>query len=274
MTRELNNRLFTADLEISPELGQVRVKENSIRLGPVNMRVLMFLVQNKNKVVSRNEIFDNVWGNQTISDDTLTRCISDLRSQLKNISSAEKLIATIPKRGYQWLPEVGQLTENNNLQSENKKPLWYWLIIGIITLILLSTSFLWFANQFVTPHHIKIAFVPLQSKESTQNIANDIEDLLRAKILKTKKLRFLSGNILTKSNKTHYADLSNEFGAQWIVEGRVRKNNNAIKVTLSLVDARTALVFHNVSTEFTSKNAKLDTFSSLFIADLVRLSKP
>ena len=274
MYKKSNNKLFTADLEIFPELGQVRVKENSIRLGPVNMRVLVFLVQNKNRVVSRNDIFDNVWENQTISDDTLTRCISDLRSQLKNISSTEKLISTIPKRGYQWLPEVGQLAHNHELQNESKKPFYYWLLVGALTLILLTTSSLWFANQIMAPQHIKIAFVPIQSNPSTQNIANDLEDLLRAKILQTKKLRFLSANILIQNNQTYYTDLSKEFGAQWIVEGRVRKNNNTIKITLSLVDARTAMVFHNVSTEFTSKKTKLDTFSSSFIADLVRFSSP
>lgn len=41
-----------------------------------------------------------------MSDDTLTRCISELRTQLGKYSSQSSLIETLPKRGYRWVPPV------------------------------------------------------------------------------------------------------------------------------------------------------------------------
>ncbi len=68
-----------------------------IRLGPVNMRVLVTLIKQQGKVVSRSELFDTVWENQFVSDDVLTRCISDLRALLAKHDTSQKWIETVPQ---------------------------------------------------------------------------------------------------------------------------------------------------------------------------------
>lgn len=269
----MNKKYKSANLVAYPSLGQVRAKNKVIRLGPVNMRVLIFLMVNHGKVVSRTDIFDAVWKNQVISDDALTRCISDLRTQLKTISAQEKLIATIPKRGYQWLVETSEFSESTTVAVVNKKPLLYWVFIGVFMLAILSTGLLWFADQLIKTQQIKIAFIALQTNNSTKNLSSDLEDMLRSKILATDRLRFLSKTILTEKDNTPFIYLAREHDAQWIVEGRLREYNGSIKITLNLVDTRSAMVFHEVSSQALSNKIDLEAISNLFVANMVDFSK-
>lgn len=101
----------TANLRIYPSLGQVQLQLESIRLGPINMQVLVTLLDRQGQVVSRNELFEQVWKNQIVSDDTLTRCISDLRALLGHHQTDVPLIQTLPKRGYRWLHDVQVIQE-------------------------------------------------------------------------------------------------------------------------------------------------------------------
>ncbi|MBY0573308.1 MAG: winged helix-turn-helix domain-containing protein, partial [Undibacterium sp.] len=98
-------------LRVFPSSGQVQRQLEDIRLGPINMQVLVVLLNQQGQVVSRNQLFEQVWKNQIVSDDTLTRCISDLRALLGHHQTHAPLIQTLPKRGYRWLPEVQVIQE-------------------------------------------------------------------------------------------------------------------------------------------------------------------
>jgi DNA-binding winged helix-turn-helix (wHTH) protein/TolB-like protein len=94
----------SGDLIICPALGEVRTGGGAnVRLGPINMKVLSLLVSRDGEVVSRGELLDTVWKNQVVGDDTLTRCISDIRAELRSLTGRDGHIETIPKRGYRWL---------------------------------------------------------------------------------------------------------------------------------------------------------------------------
>lgn len=268
----------SADLEIYPNLGQVKIDKKTIRLGPVNMRVLVFLLENHQQVVSRSELFDAVWKNQVVSDDALTRCVSDIRTQLSKHSKQTKLIVTIPKRGYQWQPNVTEqnkihkiVKDKNDLPS-NKINLIYSILAILIGLPVLTMLVLWVANLMMHPNQVKVALIPIQiSQSSQQTVAIEIEDLLKTKILKTENLRFLSSKAISNHSNNPYPYLFRELGTQLIVEGQIRKHKDKLRISLSLVDARTAIVFHTVSTDFKQGSSQFDNFCQLFINDMLRL---
>lgn len=112
----------SADLIVCPKQGRVNIGGQVVRLGPVNMRVLVVLLENQSQVVSRSMLLDSVWKNQIISDDTLTRCISDIRVQLGKFSKQDKLIETIPKCGYRWIPKVNQTIDDSDVAEIKKVP--------------------------------------------------------------------------------------------------------------------------------------------------------
>jgi DNA-binding winged helix-turn-helix (wHTH) protein/TolB-like protein len=295
---EQNNILYTADFEVCPELGLITVEDKAIRLGPVNMKVLQVLLENHGQVVSRAKLFEKVWKNQVVSDDTLTRCISDLRGQLGQYVEQLKLIETIPKRGYRWIAKVSdqQLTDRlsysvqtikkNSAKTELKqtpqsipkidtakspkaKLQWkffaVWLISGIVLLLLLSTSTLWMVNRMVDSDTVRVALLPmLVENKQQQGIATNFEDLLKEQLLATDNIRFLSSRTINGNRQNLYPYLSREFAAQWIIEGRMRGNQGRLKITLNLVDARTALVSQSFSEEIDPSKTNLgDVVKSL-----------
>lgn len=269
----------SADLIVYPKLGRVDVRGEVVRLGPVNMRVLVLLLENQSQVVSRSIILDTVWRNQVISDDTLTRCISDIRIQLGKYSKQDKLIETIPKRGYQWLPLVNQVEEDSekNCQenskdiSDQKKPIYYWLLVGLMGMLVLSTSFLWVANQFFVNDKVSIALMPIQATNTNSDLAYVIEDVIRSKILSTKKLRYLSSNALDLSNQNNFGYVYHEFGTRWMVEGRIRDYHKQIKLTLNLVDMRTALVVHSDTLEINQEQNETKAFCERFVQKTLKV---
>jgi len=299
---EQNKTLFTANLKICPELGQIESGDKSIRLGPVNMRVLLVLLENHGQLVSRVELFEQVWKNQIVSDDTLTRCISDLRGQLGQYAEQVKLIETIPKRGYRWIAEVSgqqitnQLPPNqqkiqqdladiefiqplgpasdNGVPSPSKsKRQWkhfaMWLMSGIILLSLLSTSTLWIVNQMVDSDTVRVALLPMQTQNKQQQaIASNFEDLLKEQLLATENIRFLSSRTIDGNRQNLYPYLSREFAAEWIIEGRIRGNQETLKITLNLVDARTALVSRSFTRNYVSNQTTLNKLVVKFVKEL------
>ncbi len=92
------------------------------RLGSNESRILLLLVLNPNKVVTRNELYDFVWRDQgfEVDDSSLTQAISTLRKQLKDSTKSPQFIKTVPKRGYQLISKITDITST---EAETEEPL-------------------------------------------------------------------------------------------------------------------------------------------------------
>lgn len=73
---------------------------------PTAFRVLLFLLRNPGRIVSKEEIVGSVWSEIAVSDNSLTRAIAQLRRVLDDDSREPKYILTVPTLGYRFLPEV------------------------------------------------------------------------------------------------------------------------------------------------------------------------
>ncbi len=74
-----------------------------IHVEPKVMAVLERLAQEPQKVVSRHNLLDDVWTGTVVTEEVVTRCISELRTALGDDSRAPRFIQTIPKKGYKLL---------------------------------------------------------------------------------------------------------------------------------------------------------------------------
>jgi len=281
-----NNSFFTSGFNVCPSSGQIRSGEKVIRLGPVNLRVLLVLLENQGQVVSRAELFDQVWKNQVVSDDSLTRCISDIRLQLGEFVPETKLIETIPKRGYRWLEKVSvsqppELVKSKEVQVGNtqqedaasQKSKWkqiaLWAGSGIACFLLLSTIVLWSVSYSFDQAMVRVALLPIQTADqSQQNLAVDFEDELRRQLLSTTNIRFLSSRTLDDGNNKLYPYLSREFAAQWIIEGRIRVHKDLLRVSINLVDARTAIVHDSTRVDVAADKIDVESLASHFVVFL------
>jgi DNA-binding winged helix-turn-helix (wHTH) protein/TolB-like protein len=107
----------SGDIIFLIEQGKVVSNDSEARLTPINMKVLHALLNSEGEVMSRANLFDIVWGEQQVSDDSLTRSISDIRQQLKRLSPNVVFIETIPKRGYRWKQSIQPCQDESTVET-------------------------------------------------------------------------------------------------------------------------------------------------------------
>src|SRR5262249_57067058 len=78
--------------------GFLRVGAEDVALRPKAFEVLHYLARNAGRLVAKEELYDAVWPNVTVSDDSIAQCIRELRNKLRDADHS--LIRTIPRRGY------------------------------------------------------------------------------------------------------------------------------------------------------------------------------
>src|SRR5215831_2803372 len=73
---------------------------------PKAFHALLFLLHNPQKLISKQELLDAVWGDTAVTDGSLTRCIWLLRHLLGDDSHNPRYIETVATVGYRWLCKV------------------------------------------------------------------------------------------------------------------------------------------------------------------------
>lgn len=281
MTNSHKNKVFrSGDLTVYPQSGQVEIQGQVIRLALVNTQVLVTLLEYDGEVVSRADFFDRVWKNQTVSDDTLTRCISELRAQLGKYSSQSPMIETLPKRGYRWIPAVSCVSAQELLAESSPESRirggWKKIIgvlsTGLTLLLLFSMGVLWLIDFSLRPELVRVALVPVYASQADQKlIAADLDDILEEQLLATDSLRFFARSAVNNGSQNFFPYGSRELGVQWVIEGDLRQKQDKVRVSLSLVDAKTALVVYTLSQDMDNDPVQLKGLCSLFIAEVLRV---
>src|SRR5258708_35148485 len=80
--------------------------DSPLSLTPKAFDVLLFLVQNPNRLVTKAELLQAVWGNTFVEEGNLTQYISHLRKALGDHPEDTRLIVTIARKGYQFTARV------------------------------------------------------------------------------------------------------------------------------------------------------------------------
>jgi formylglycine-generating enzyme required for sulfatase activity len=78
--------------------GCLRMGDQDLELRPKTFEVLKFLAMNAGRLVAKQELYDAVWPNVIVSDDSIAQCIRELRSKLGDTDHS--LIKTMSRRGY------------------------------------------------------------------------------------------------------------------------------------------------------------------------------
>src|ERR1700683_5444365 len=80
--------------------------DSPVSLTPRAFDVLLFLAQNPNRLVTKEELLQAVWGDTIVEEGNLTQYISHLRKALGDNSEDTRLIVTIARKGYQFTADV------------------------------------------------------------------------------------------------------------------------------------------------------------------------
>jgi DNA-binding winged helix-turn-helix (wHTH) protein/TolB-like protein/Tfp pilus assembly protein PilF len=127
---ELNTKNFYqfGPFHLEPEEHLLRHTDRPIPLTPKAFDLLVFLVQNQGRLMTKEQIMKAVWPGSYVEDANLTVWISVLRKALGDREGGLRYIETVPKRGYRFtapvrvaaVPEAGLATEVNSSQPLEK----------------------------------------------------------------------------------------------------------------------------------------------------------
>src|SRR6516225_1419666 len=94
--------------EIDPAAGVLRRNADPIKLAPQPFKVLELLARRAGQVLTRAEISEHVWVEDTVVDfeQGLNFCVRQIREALGDDADAPRYLETLPRRGYRFLAEV------------------------------------------------------------------------------------------------------------------------------------------------------------------------
>ncbi len=93
------------ELEIDILHRRVRVDGEDLHLTPLELSLLYLLAANPGRVLTRDEILDHLWGVDYVSESNVVdRHVRNLRVKLHDDHRRPRYIATIPGRGYRFVP--------------------------------------------------------------------------------------------------------------------------------------------------------------------------
>src|SRR5882762_815635 len=90
---------------------------NLIQLEPKALRLLMFLIENRGRLIEKEEILDTIWNGTHVTENALTREIGKLRKNLGDVPKAPKYIQTVHTRGYRFIAELAEANGEGTLAS-------------------------------------------------------------------------------------------------------------------------------------------------------------
>ena len=94
------------DFEADEALRELRRKGRLVELQATPLRLLLYLLRNRDRVISKDELLDRVWADATVSEGALTTALKEMRSALGDTGSQQRVIQTLRGQGYRLIAPV------------------------------------------------------------------------------------------------------------------------------------------------------------------------
>jgi Tol biopolymer transport system component/DNA-binding winged helix-turn-helix (wHTH) protein len=139
--RAVGRRYRFADVELDVQNLRLTVGSEIRSLEPKSFRLLLFLVENAGRTVSKDEILASVWSDTHVTDNALTRAIAQIRKALDDDAKEPKYVETVPTVGYRF---IGVCKEEQTSPVEiDRKPVRPLLAIGVCLALVAGTGVWW-----------------------------------------------------------------------------------------------------------------------------------
>jgi Tol biopolymer transport system component/DNA-binding winged helix-turn-helix (wHTH) protein len=106
-------------VRVEPHNFKIFKDGSEIQLEPKTFRLLLFLIENRTRLVEKSELLDAIWKDTFVTENALTREIAKLRKALGDDSKTPRYIQTVHTQGYRFIADVEETSETSS--PENKK---------------------------------------------------------------------------------------------------------------------------------------------------------
>jgi DNA-binding winged helix-turn-helix (wHTH) protein len=98
----------------------LRAADRKIALRPKNFELLRYLVENPDRLVTKEELLKAIWPDVVVTEESLTRCVSEVRQAIGD--SKQMIIVTVPRCGYRFTATVSQITASAAVAPQPAQP--------------------------------------------------------------------------------------------------------------------------------------------------------
>jgi Tol biopolymer transport system component/DNA-binding winged helix-turn-helix (wHTH) protein len=120
-----------------------------VPLAPKVLDTLLALIEDRQHVISKEQLLNRVWGDTVIEEGGLARNISLLRKSLGEKPDDHRYIVTVPARGYRFVAEVREVPADTHSQQPpvvprpNSRKIWRAIVLGSLLLGAAATALVW-----------------------------------------------------------------------------------------------------------------------------------
>jgi TolB-like protein len=194
-----------------------------VSVAPQVFDLLDYLIRNRERVVSKDDLINAIWNGRSVSDAALTTRLNAARSAIGDSGEQQRLIKTLPRKGFRFVGAVREAQEPAGAATadppgEPPKP------------------------ALTLPEKPSIAVLPFAnlSSDPEQEYFTDgmVEDIITG--LSRSKSLFVIARHSTFTYKGKAVDIKQvgrELGVRYVLEGSVRKSGKRIRVTGQLIEA-------------------------------------
>jgi TolB-like protein/DNA-binding winged helix-turn-helix (wHTH) protein len=239
--------------------------------------LLLFLAQNPDRLVTKEELLQAVWGETFVEEGNLTQYISHLRKALGDASEDTRMIVTIARKGYQFTMDVAvaeapdtteqaavqvptarssladaQPSLGNPLDEAVPKTPKQWgaaaALTALIVILAAVTYASWRHFSEVTPtrsHKIMLAALPFENLTGDPNKDYLADGLTEETISQLGRLNPELLGVIARTSVMGYKhkdqrldQIGRDLSVQYVLENSLRESGNHIRLTAQLIQVK------------------------------------
>lgn len=214
-------RYFFDEFSLDTDIRELRRGREVIALEPQVFDLLVLLIENRDRVVSKDDLIASIWQRRAVSDSTLTSRINAARKAIGDSGEQQRLIRTIARKGLRF---VGELHETPQIHESASA--------GAARVI---------PSLSERPAIAVLPFVNMSGDPEQEYFSDGIsEDIMTA----LSKLRWFlviarNSSFAYKGKNVLLKQVASELGVGYVVEGSVRKAGDRVRITAQLNDTAT-----------------------------------
>ena len=222
------------DYEIDASRFELRHKSRVRPVEPQVYSLLLHLVQNRDRVVTRDELNQTIWKGRVVTDSALTSRIKSARRAIGDSGKRQSLIRTLPRQGYQFIGKVTERYPNRTTSVASSDDVSRIVATGE-TLDQLELSL---PDQ---PSVAVLPFLMTKPHAAAGLLADGITQDITSQLGRARWL-FVAARGSTfhfRSGPYDHRDIGRALGVRYVVQGDVHVLGRRIGVYASLADATT-----------------------------------
>ena len=193
---------------------ELRRSGELVDLEPQVFDLLVHLIRNRDRVVSKDDLLNSVWGGRIVSESTMTSRLNAARKAVGDSGEAQRLIRTVPRRGFRFVGKV--------IDAPLEEP----------------------PSPEMVSNRASIAVLPFDNLTGDREDEYFVDGMVEEIITGLSRIRWLlvisrNSTFIYKGKPADVRMIGRELGVRYVLEGSVRRSGSRVRVTGQLIETET-----------------------------------